>query len=142
MLVFGIHNFCSSLSPSKLPSNFWERDFLIYVHKMCIHRQLTELFACLLSRSATGLLYNRVQRFWLFYIKLRTQTHWWVQILNLRHIYVIRFLIFGDVFQIRLKSFKKCTQKSYKQNKFDEHEWKWKKFIFRHVFAKNFFWYI
>ncbi len=31
-------------------------------------------------------------------------------------------------------------QKSYKQNKFDEHEEKWKKCIyFRHDFANNFF---
>ncbi len=36
------------------------------------------------------------------------------------------------------KFFKKCT-KRYKQNKFDEHEKKWKSAYFCHVFAKNFF---
>jgi hypothetical protein len=41
-----------------------------------------------------------------------------------------------------LKNFFKNAQKRYEQNKFDEHEKKWKSAYFCHVFANNFFWYI
>ncbi len=39
-----------------------------------------------------------------------------------------------------LKNVLKNAQKRYKQNKFDEHEKKWKSAYFCHVFANNFFW--
>jgi hypothetical protein len=40
---------------------------------------------------------SRVQRIWLFKWKWRTQTPWWVQNLNLRHIYLINVVIFRAV---------------------------------------------
>jgi hypothetical protein len=90
-----------------------------------------------------------------------------VENLNLRHIYIIRFLIFFAFFARLASKFEKstnmtfkkvsflnlktgvpknaefcadfksvkkvlktATKKSYKQNEFDEHEFKWKKCIF------------
>ncbi len=38
-------------------------------------------------------IYIRVRRILLFKNKLRTQTLWWAQNLNLRHTYLLRFLI-------------------------------------------------
>jgi hypothetical protein len=48
-------------------------------------------------------MYKRVQRI----RKLRTQTLWWVPNLNLRHIHLIRVLIFGAVFARLASKFEK-----------------------------------
>ncbi len=98
---------------------------------------------------------------------MRIQTLWWVQNLNLRHIYLIRFFArlaqslkkyWYDIKKKILKKSKKVStqkfmlisnplekflkiapQKSYKQNKFHEYEKKWKKCIFPSYFCYNFF---
>ncbi len=54
--------------------------------------------ACLPDRITFQDLPIWVQQIWLFKRKLRTQTLLWAQNLNLRHIYLISFLIFGAVF--------------------------------------------
>ncbi len=65
---------------------------------------------------------NRVQQIW-FFCKLRTQNLWWVQNLNLRHIYLIRFFYFWRRFlRVWLQSLKNMTFIKYDFKK----NWNWK----------------
>ncbi len=50
------------------------------------------------SNICTTCLASRVQRIFDFFKKIKDQTLWWAQYLNLRHIYLIKLLIFGAVF--------------------------------------------
>ncbi len=61
-------------------------------------------------------MYTRVQRLWLFYRKLRKQTLWWVHILNLRHIYLMHFLVFSAVFAHLASKFEKSTNMTPKNS--------------------------
>ena len=94
--------------------------------------------------------YIRVQRILLFKRKLRTQTFWWVQNLNLRHIYSIcMFFIFGTVFARLASKFEKNTNMTSKFFFFQSVKIFFlkctymsksgKSAYFRHVFANNFF---